>query len=135
MSPARTPAARSCDRIRRRSLVVGGRRPGRLRSWPRCVGPVAFFPAYLVAYLFWVGISLGCLALLMLHHLVGGAWGFPIRRPLEAAAMTHPADGAPVRADRCSGLPRPLPLGRPGASPADDGAPAQGRLPERRRSS
>jgi hypothetical protein len=32
----------------------------------------------------------GSLTLLMLHHLVGGAWGFAIRRPLEAATMTLP---------------------------------------------
>jgi hypothetical protein len=49
-----------------------------------------FFRAYLVAYLFWSGISLGCLALLMLHHLVGGAWGAMIRRLLEAGTRTLP---------------------------------------------
>src|SRR5437867_2946553 len=31
------------------------------------------FRSYLIAYLFWLGIALGCLPLLMLHHLVGGA--------------------------------------------------------------
>jgi hypothetical protein len=49
-----------------------------------------FFRAYLVAYLFWSGLSLGCLALLMLHHLVGGAWGAMIRRLLEAGTRTLP---------------------------------------------
>lgn len=49
-----------------------------------------FFRAYLVAYLFWSGISLGCLALLMLHHLAGGAWGAMIRRLLEAGTRTLP---------------------------------------------
>jgi len=43
--------------------------------------------AYLVGFLFWVGIATGCLGLLMLHHLVGGQWGLPIRRPLEAGGM------------------------------------------------
>jgi len=47
--------------------------------------PARLFPAYLVAYLFWLGISLGSLAILMLHHLTGGGWGWPIRRILEAA--------------------------------------------------
>jgi hypothetical protein len=51
---------------------------------------VQFFRAYLVAYLFWSGLSLGCLALLMLHHLVGGAWGAMIRRLLEAGTRTLP---------------------------------------------
>src|SRR5262249_41232729 len=49
-----------------------------------------FFRSYLVAYLFWFGIALGCLPLLMLHHLVGGTWGFVIRRILEAGTRTLP---------------------------------------------
>ncbi len=46
--------------------------------------------AYLIAFLFVLGISLGCTALLMIHHLTGGAWGRMIRRVLEAAARTLP---------------------------------------------
>ena len=48
------------------------------------------FRSYLIAYLFWFGIALGCLPLLMLHHLVGGAWGFAIRRVFEAGTRTLP---------------------------------------------
>ena len=51
------------------------------------VWPAHFFPSYLVGYLFWLGISLGCVGLTMLHHLVGGSWGLVIRRPLESGAM------------------------------------------------
>ena len=50
--------------------------------------PGSFFHAYLVGYVFWVGITLGCLGLTMLHHLVGGGWGLPIRRPMESAGVT-----------------------------------------------
>jgi hypothetical protein len=50
----------------------------------------AAMASYLTAYLFWLGISLGSLAILMLHTIVGGYWGFLIRRPLEAAMMTLP---------------------------------------------
>jgi hypothetical protein len=50
-----------------------------------------FYQAYLVAYTFWLGLSLGSLALLMVQHLTGGAWGVVIRRPLEAAVSTLPA--------------------------------------------
>ncbi len=50
----------------------------------------AFFESYLIAYLFWISLSLGCLAILMVHHLVGGGWGFVIRRMLEAGARTLP---------------------------------------------
>jgi hypothetical protein len=49
-----------------------------------------FFRSYLIAYLFWFGIAAGCLPLLMLHHLVGGAWGFALRRILEAGTRTLP---------------------------------------------
>ena len=48
------------------------------------------FRSYLIAYLFWLGIALGCLPILMLHHLVGGTWGFVIRRVLEAGTRTLP---------------------------------------------
>lgn len=47
-----------------------------------------FFQAYLVAFLFWSGISLGALAITMLHYLVGGGWGIVIRRVGEAASKT-----------------------------------------------
>ncbi len=52
--------------------------------------PAQFFPAYLFGYLFWLGIALGSLGVLMVHHITGGAWGFVIRRLLEGAAMTLP---------------------------------------------
>ena len=43
-----------------------------------------------MAYIFWFGIVLGSMALLMVQHLTGGAWGLVIRRPLEAAVRTMP---------------------------------------------
>jgi hypothetical protein len=49
-----------------------------------------FFRSYLVAYVFWTGIALGSLAILLLQHLTGGAWGLVIRRVLEAATRTLP---------------------------------------------
>jgi hypothetical protein len=49
-----------------------------------------FFQAWLVAWLLWLSVALGCLGLSMLHHLSRGAWGLMIRRPLEAAARTLP---------------------------------------------
>jgi hypothetical protein len=50
-----------------------------------------FFRAYLIAYLFWLSIPLGSLALMMVHHQSGGAWGMVIRRIFEAATRTLPA--------------------------------------------
>lgn len=49
-----------------------------------------FFHSYLIAYLFWLGITLGSLAVLMMQHLTGGRWALVIRRILEAATRTLP---------------------------------------------
>ena len=49
-----------------------------------------FFRSYLVAWLFWLGIALGCYAVALLHQLTGGAWGLMIRRALGAASRTLP---------------------------------------------
>ncbi|HXT62697.1 MAG TPA: hypothetical protein VN696_06640 [Pyrinomonadaceae bacterium] len=49
-----------------------------------------FFHGYLVGFIFWTGITVGSLCLLMLQHLTGGAWGLVIRRVLEAATRTMP---------------------------------------------
>jgi hypothetical protein len=48
----------------------------------------AFFFGYLSAFVLWSGVPLGCSALLMLHHLASGRWGWSIRGPLEAALPT-----------------------------------------------
>jgi len=45
-----------------------------------------FLRGYLIAYMFWTGLSLGCMALLMVQYLTGGLWGLSIRRILEAGA-------------------------------------------------
>lgn len=52
--------------------------------------PAAFFQAYLFAFLVWVSLPLGCLAIFMLHHLVRGAWGVLLLRFIEAGARTMP---------------------------------------------
>ena len=49
-----------------------------------------FYRAYLVAFLLWLGVTLGCLALLMLQHLTGGRWALILRRILEAGTRTLP---------------------------------------------
>jgi hypothetical protein len=41
-----------------------------------------------VAYIFWVGIAIGCLGLLMVQYLGGGGWGLVIRRILESGTHT-----------------------------------------------
>ena len=52
--------------------------------------PRDFFVAYLFGEIFYLGLSLGSLALLMIHHLTGGYWGYAVRRFLEAAVGNLP---------------------------------------------
>lgn len=54
------------------------------------VWPEQFFRSYLFGYLFWLGIALGSMAILLIYHLTGGAWGAVIRRILESAISTIP---------------------------------------------
>ena len=46
--------------------------------------------SYLFAFFFFTGLSIGSLALLMIHAIIGGAWGDCIRPPLLAAARLLP---------------------------------------------
>jgi hypothetical protein len=48
--------------------------------------PVQLGRSWLHGYLFWLELSLGSLALTMLHNLTGGSWGRPIRALTEAAS-------------------------------------------------
>jgi hypothetical protein len=47
-----------------------------------------FYQSYLMGWLLWNGVAVAYLGLLMLHHMVGGEWGFVNRRFIEAGAMT-----------------------------------------------
>jgi hypothetical protein len=49
-----------------------------------------FFRSWLYAWLFFLGIALGSLGMVMLQHLVVGEWGLLVRRMGEAAGMTLP---------------------------------------------
>jgi hypothetical protein len=49
-----------------------------------------FFYSYLFGCLFWLGLSLGCFMVTMIHQLTGGRWGYPTRRFLEAGFMVLP---------------------------------------------
>ncbi len=52
--------------------------------------PTEFYPAYLVAYVFWVSIMLGALFLTLLHHVSNAVWSTVLRRITESLAMTVP---------------------------------------------
>src|SRR5436190_14175752 len=77
------------DRISLRALIIG------IACLALCglgyfIDPIQFYRSYLVGFLFWNGVALGCLAIAMLHQLSGGAWGVVIRRILESATRTFP---------------------------------------------
>ncbi len=67
----------SLEQIQRGSLMAG------LGGFVLCIAgwlfDGSFFYAYLAAFLFWFGIGLGCLAIMMLHNMTGGRWGFVMR--------------------------------------------------------
>jgi hypothetical protein len=54
------------------------------------VNTAQFYHSYLFAWLFWLGLSLGALVIVMLQFLTGGAWGAAVRRLCEGAFMTLP---------------------------------------------
>ena len=49
-----------------------------------------FWQSYLFAFIFWAGLTLGCLGIFFLHNVVGGNWGVAIRRLVEAGLKTLP---------------------------------------------
>ena len=77
------------DNLQRRALVVG-----LVGLAATAVGYFTaeeqFFRSYLLAFTFWIGLPLGCMGILMIHHVGGGTWGFSIRRLLEAGTRTLP---------------------------------------------
>jgi len=83
------PAPPEIDTLQRIAAIIGA--IGLVASVVGAMSdPGQFYRSYLVAFLWVLGPTLGCLALLMVHHLSGGAWGLGIRRLLEAAARTVP---------------------------------------------
>jgi hypothetical protein len=46
--------------------------------------------SYLVGVVFWLGIAIGSIVLLLIQYLTGGQWGVLLRRPARAATRTLP---------------------------------------------
>jgi len=83
-----SPPVADIDRVRSKALIAGviglvGCGIGLL------VDRDHFFRAWLVAYMLFLGIALGSLALMMIQHLSGGVWGV-FRRIFEASSRTLP---------------------------------------------
>lgn len=77
------------DVLSKRSLAVGVVF-GLVSIIGLIVSPSQFIRSYLIGYMWVLGLTLGALAVLMLYHLTGGAWGYVLRRVLEAASRTLP---------------------------------------------
>ena len=86
---ARHTVSEGLVRWRRAAFAAGG--AGALLLFAGLLlDPAQLFQSYLMAYLFCLAFGLGSLAVLLLHNLTGGAWGFAVRRLLEGALRTLP---------------------------------------------
>lgn len=89
MSDGAFPVPASVDRLQRVALLTGS--AGVLLT---AIGAIfdlgQALRSWLFAHLFWTGVSIGCVSLLMINHLTGGVWGAVIRRLLEAGARALP---------------------------------------------
>ncbi len=54
------------------------------------LNPTQFAESYIFGFYLSMALPLGCLGLLMVQHLTGGAWGITVRRMLEAGALALP---------------------------------------------
>ena len=75
--------------VQRRALLVGGA-VGVVSLVGVFVNLDQFLASYLIAFMFCLGVTLGCMALGMVHQLSGGAWGVVLRRPIGAASRVLP---------------------------------------------
>jgi hypothetical protein len=73
-----------------RQFLLAGAAGGALSAVGYFLNPAQFFQSYLMGYMFVLGLTLGSLALAMVHQLSGGAWGVVIRRPAGAASRILP---------------------------------------------
>src|SRR5690348_14182788 len=81
---------RVAENIQRRSLMIGAA-ASVLAIIGLFISPgEQFMHSYLLGFMAWLGLSLGCMALLMLQYMTGGKWGFVIRRILEAGMNCLP---------------------------------------------
>ncbi len=76
--------------VRQRQFLLAGAAGAVVSLIGYFVNPTQFFQSYLMAYMFVLGLTLGSLALGMVHQLSGGAWGVVIRRQIGAASRVLP---------------------------------------------
>ncbi len=52
-----------------------------------------FFQAYMYGWMFWMAVTLGCFAFMLLTNITRATWGFPILRLMEAGSKMLPFMG------------------------------------------
>jgi hypothetical protein len=77
-------------RLRGRSVIFGAVGLVLMAVGWMTQGRTEFLQSYLIGFIFWLGITMGSLALLMVQYLSGGAWGMVTRRIFEAATRNLP---------------------------------------------
>lgn len=53
-------------------------------------GQPSLWQSYLLGFVPWMSLVLGCVGLMLLHHLVRGQWSYPVIRLFEAGARSLP---------------------------------------------
>jgi hypothetical protein len=71
-------------------LLIAGAIFGVISAILAFVQPNEFYRGYLLAFMDWLGVALGSMAIIMIRHLTGGGWGVVIRRLQGAAMRTLP---------------------------------------------
>ncbi|HEY6250490.1 MAG TPA: hypothetical protein VI685_11060 [Candidatus Angelobacter sp.] len=88
VTPADFAPPAAITRFRTKAMLVGVLAAAVAMVWG-FVNPKLFLQAYLVGFMFWLGVSLGSLALLNLQYTTGGHWGALGRRFWEAATSSY----------------------------------------------
>ncbi len=89
MTPGGTALGQQMDRAQRNVLFVGIVALAISLVW-LFKDASQFWQGYLFAFIFWSGLTLGCLGIFFLHNVVGGNWGVAIRRLVESGLKTLP---------------------------------------------
>ena len=77
-------------RLRTRGLVLGGIGLVGMAIGFVTLDRLFFMQSYLIAFMFWTGLTVGSMAMLMVQYLSGGRWGLFARRVFEASARNVP---------------------------------------------
>ncbi|HEX4613057.1 MAG TPA: hypothetical protein VH092_33010 [Urbifossiella sp.] len=120
-APAPTGGGPDWGRLERLSLTAaaGGAVAFAVLAFTPLAGPHSLTQAavsYSVAFHFWLAVPLGCLVVLMIQYLTGGAWGVLLRPVLEASSRTLGLLAllfVPVAAALFLGAASPYPWARP----------------------